>query len=239
MYNTLMADEQPQPGEVIIPIDRDTPPAVSSAAPVETPSFSPPAQEEQQYAPPQADSTPAAPPAPTIEVQPMQAPPQVPTETPYAPAPTEGISWRSTEFTSIEKNRLWYGAVVLGSVLISVVIYFLNKDVITAAIVLIALVGLAYFSGRKPREQDFTVDREGVSVGKNYYPFHEFRNFSISEDATSTSFILIPLKRFMPAINIYVPAEYEQTVMTIVSEALPFDQHHVDVVDAFMRRIRF
>ena len=228
MYNTLMADDQPQPGEVVIPIERDAP----TSAPVQTqaePSFDVPAAPAEEITQPVA-------PVVTTEASMPESP--NPLQTP-SPVPTQGVSWRAQEFIGGSKNRAWYALVAVGAIVISTIIYFLNHDVITAVIVLIALIGLAYVSGRKPREQDFVVTNEGVGVGQNYYPFQNFRSFAISEDQSATSFILIPLKRFMPAVNVFVPMEYEQAVMAIISGVLPFDQHHVDVVDSLMRRIHF
>ena len=149
------------------------------------------------------------------------------------------ITWRSAEYMAHDKDASWYGAMVLGSTLLAVVVYILNRDITTAAIVLFALIGLAYFSGRKPREQDFSVSSDGVQVGRNYYPYHNFRCFSVIEDQAATSVILIPLKRFMPPVNIYVPSEYEEQVVGLVSSILPFEQHKTDFVEGLVRRIRF
>lgn len=246
-----MADQQP--GEVIIPIERNEsaqPPEVAEPMPV----YDAKAQSGPINVPPPSDMPPSEPlpqvPAPveptvppTVQpAQPMPTPAPTVTErtTPQAPAYRgDGISWQSAEYFAHDKDSSWYGAMVLGSIFISIIVYILNRDIITSLIILFSLVGLTYFSGRKPREQQFSVSGEGIQVGRNYYAFHDFRCFSVTEDPSSVSVILIPLKRFMPAVNIFVPAEYEEKVVSFISDILPFEQRKADVVDNFMRRIKF
>lgn len=249
MYNTLMADQQA--GEVIIPIMRD--------------EHEPPRQEQVVAAPPYpgiaTESGPANIPSPG-SMPPSEPAPQVPPRAEVATSPIDesvtpdispsisspdfadslvdtSITWQSVEYLTHDKNPLWYGGLVLGSIVISVIVYLLNHDVATAVIILFALVGLIYFSGRKPREQRFTVSSEGVQVGRNFYAFHDFRSFSVAEDPSSVSIILTPLKRFMPAVNILVPAEYEEKVVNLIADILPHEQHRTDVVDTLMRHLRF
>lgn len=247
MYNTLMADQQP--GEVIIPIARS-----ESTEPSQTttpsPSFDAASQNEPANIPPPS-VTPAPEPLPQIPapIEPVNSPipqltapdtvPQNPNQGFAATPSSDTISWQSAEYFAHDKDSSWYGAMVLGSILISIIVYILNRDIITAVIILFSLVGLTYFSGRKPREQQFLVSVEGVQVGRNYYAFHDFRSFSVTEDPSSVSVILVPLKRFMPAVNIFVPAEYEERVVSFIATILPFEQRKADVVDNFMRRIKF
>lgn len=249
MYNTLMADQQP--GEVIIPIERTpyTQPQ-QVAVPSQTPTASPPEAPIVIAPPTSAPSPDYAPqispaPAPSATEPVVQtAPLERALYNPSQQAPTgiqtgEGIAWRSAEYMAHDKDASWYGAMVLGSALLAGIVYILNRDIVTAAIILFALIGLAYVSGRKPRDQQFEVSTDGVHVGRSYYPFHDFRSFSTTEDAAATSIVLTPLKRFMPAVNIYVPKQFEEQVVNLVSGILPFEQNKTDLIESLMRRIRF
>lgn len=248
-----MADQQP--GEVIIPIERNESmqpaQAVTSVSSTvtgttETPPTSAQNAANQPELPQPFVGAASVSPSPTTQ--------EPPTKTSAAPSPSvsdsygvtedvserdEGITWRSAEFMAHDKDTAWYAATALGSVVIAVIVYILNRDLVTAAIILFALIGLAYFSGRKPREQDFAVVYEGIQVGNNFYPFSDFRSFSLSEDPSATSIILTPMKRFMPAVNIYVPTDYEERVVGFIAEILPLEQHKPDLVEVLMRRIRF
>jgi len=240
MYNTLMADEQP--GEVIIPIERNEstqPPQVVAPSP----SFDA-SSETARVDAPLPSIAPASPEPtpqitePTEPIVPQPAPQVItPEPLPYTPdhniaalPPSDAITWQSAEYFAHDKDSSWYGAMVLGSIIISIIVYILNRDSITAVIILFSLIGLTYFSGRKPREQQFSVSAEGVQVGRNFYSFHDFRSFSVVEEPGSVSIILVPLKRFMPAVNIYVSAEHSEQVVNFVASILPFEQLKTDVV---------
>ncbi len=252
MYNTLMADEQP--GEVIIPIERNSAtqpqqavalPPVSAVAATDIPAANdqPTPGPSLQHTYPEA--TPTTEPALRLSSDGSAAQPLTQVPDTYSPRQFDAnqadgsIVWQSAEYMAHDKNANWYTMMLIGSVVIAGIVYVLNRDILTAAIVLFALVGLGYFSGRKPREQQFAVSTDGAHVGHNYYPFHNFRSFSVVEDASASSIILMPLKRFMPAVNIYVPAEYEEQVISFIADILPFEQHKTDFAESLMRRIRF
>ncbi len=226
-----MSDQQP--GEIIAPIPHDDvpmPPVQPQPIPAQPVQVMPPQQ-----------PTPAIQPDPTpVQQIPVPAEPTFYTETNAAPDPlSQNISWQAAEFISHDKNSTWYGAMVLGAIIFAAIVYFLNRDILTSVIVLLALVGLAYFSGKKPREQQFSVSADGIQVGRNYYPFHDFHSFSIIEEPSSTSVVLAPLKRFLPAVNVYIPKDYEESVINLIANILPFEQPKTDIVDSIMRRIRF
>lgn len=156
------------------------------------------------------------------------------------PLPLEDvITWEADEYIAHEKSRQWYIAVLAGSIVIAALVYVLNRDIITALLVLVALAGLAAFGARRPRRQQYAVAPEGIQVGKMFYSFADFRSFAVAEEKTGYSLVFVSLKRFVPAINVYVPEAYEQAVIDLVSSILPMEPHTPDVVERFMSRIRF
>lgn len=149
------------------------------------------------------------------------------------------ISWEADEFILQEKSGAWYGIVILASAAITALVYVLNRDMITAGLVLVALVGLAVFSGRRPKRQQFSVSQEGIQVGRMFYTFADFRSFAVAEEKIGHSLVLTSLKRFVPAINIYIPPEYEEAVVDLVASILPMEAHAPDFVERFTSRIHF
>lgn len=243
-----MPDQQPE--EVIIPIERGDS-LVQTPANNRPPALSNPPENGQQagVTSPSARTISESVPSTTTFVSP--AVPEITSDTPDFPLaaqqqssfasaqPGDSLSWRAAEYMMHDKSSIWYGGMVLGSVLIAGIVYLLNRDIVTAVIVLLSLMGLTYYSARKPREQAFAVSTDSVRVGSNYYALQDFRSFSITEDPSSISLVLVPLKRFMPAINISVPADYKDAVVDLVSKTLPHEQRKPDVIDNLMRRIRF
>lgn len=149
------------------------------------------------------------------------------------------IRWEADEFIAQDKTKVWYGIVMAVSVGITLLVYLLNRDIVTSALVFIALAGLAAFGGRRPRRQEFVVAPEGIQVGKMFYAFADFRSFAVAEEKVGHSLVLVSLKRFVPAINIYIPPEHEEAVVDLVASILPMEAHRPDFVERFMNRIRF
>ena len=212
--------EEQKPGEVVQPQQQEAVVSQASAtmpAGNEQPPFSPPVQQAEKPSLPFTNPTDSTP-----------------------DQPIEGlISWEADEYIANEKNRQWYIAMAVGSVVIAVIVYFLNKDIITALLVLVALAGLAAFGARRPRRQQFIVAPEGIQVGRMFYSFADFRSVAVAEEKNGSSLVFVSLKRFVPAINVYVPQEYEESVINIVASILPVEPHTPDAVERFMIRIRF
>jgi hypothetical protein len=76
-------------------------------------------------------------------------------------------------------------------------------------------------------------------VGTHEYTFNEFQSFGIIQEGPIESIILMPQKRWSPAINMYFSPEDGQQIFDILSEFLPFEQHERDIIDKFLHKIRF
>lgn len=221
--------EEPQPGQVIVPRSDE-----QARPPEPTPAEAQAVQPTPQPLPPSPE------PIPVVPVE-QPAPSPQPTAAPAAPhsLAENAIVWEAEEFAAQAKTSTWYGVTVLGSILLSLIIYLLNRDIITSALVLVALTGLAYFSGRKPRIQQYAVDGHGVQVGRNFYAYQDFKGFSIVDEGSHSSIALTPLKRFMPQINIFLPNEYVEAVSGLIAQILPVEQHKTSTIDNFMNKIKF
>ncbi len=71
------------------------------------------------------------------------------------------------------------------------------------------------------------------------YALQGFKSFSITEDGAIASIIFMPLKRFMPALTIYMAPDVEDKVVNYLSDVLPMERHRQDAVDSLLKRIRF
>lgn len=200
-----------------------------------------PSAATQTLPPPASASQPVVgttnqPPAPQTMVQSPAVPGSF-AQTPYNSPPdnilgTEALlEWQATEFADRQRTSTWYGAMVLGAIVVAVIVYLLNKDFFLSGAVLVGLVGLAFVSGRRPRSQHYEVSSAGIHVGKLFYDFHGFRSFAVDPTSTGGNLILTPMKRFMPAITIAVPGEYVEAITNLLSEIMPMEQHKPDLVD--------
>jgi hypothetical protein len=252
--------EGQEPGQVIIPHPQEpTPVPVASA----------PAPQQPSLPIPQVNSMPEAQPVPPVALPqpqvPQQAAPAPYIPEPIQPAPQtaepasgwqfnqeadsmapdrdeplpDTLSWTAAEFIAHDKGIGWYGALALGGIVATVLIYFLTKDKFTAGVVIFALVAFGAFAGRKPREEQYALNSQGIQVGQRMYAFHDFKTFSVADEGGAASIMLMPLKRFMPPLTLYVTKEVEDQAIDFLSFYLPFSEHKADAVDGLLRRIRF
>ena len=224
--------EEMQPGQVIQPHNSTEPAAPSDGAPE---PVRPPEVSQEPAPSPNASPEPSAPPE---QINTPQFQPQIEALASYE-APQDDLSWTASEFIAHEKSAGWYGVLALGGVLLAAAIYWFTKDAITAGIILFAAIALGVFAARKPRTQQYALTSQGVHIGGKTYDFQAFKAFSVAPEGAITSIVFLPLKRFMPALTIYVAPEVEDQAIDYLADRLPVEPHKPDAIDSLLRRIHF
>ncbi len=246
------SNERPQqfaPGDTVSP-------RLTGEAPTElpTPSSIPPEPPEtangavlpqpQAYSQPQQPAATETAQASTPTLQ-AQEPAQEQADVHEAPTtywqgdPAEVVNWTASEFISHQKTQGWYSMLILGSLLFSVVVWLVTKDIVSAVIVLMAGVVLASYATRKPRELTYQIDPSGLTIGERHYSYNEFRSFSVTPEGAFSSLVFTPLKRFGVLTTVYFDPQDEERIANIVTRYLPHEEHKPDPIDHVMRRIRF
>jgi len=154
---------------------------------------------------------------------------------------TEGgdeVSWRASEYIHHDKGVLWY--VVLGLVTIAGtgLAVFLQQWIF-AALVLAMGVAIGVYASRPPREVEYRITEEGIYVADRLFPYINFRSFGVEADGAFYSLQLRPTKRFMPGLTIYFAEDDGEDIVDVLSEYLPMEELKPDMVDMFMRWLRF
>lgn len=219
-----------QPGQVIVPR--------SSADSAQQPGGAPPAQVPDDV-PELPVPSPVAAPEPT---NPNVAPATVAAASPdgvvgqfYRPAETErpqftdisvhdAITWTASEYIAHEKGAGWYVALVVGCLVAAVADYLLLKDKVSAVIIVLAAIGLPMVYARKPRTQQYALTTQGLQVGTKVYPLQDFKNFSVAEEGAIASIVLMPMKRFMPPLTVFVAPDMEDQIINFLGNILPLEQ---------------
>lgn len=206
---------QPQPGAVI------TPGAAQASQPVE-----------------------AAPsPAPEPEETPIAEQPPTPNTDEAAPITDDGrsqsVTWTASEFVAHEKSADWYVLLILGTLLLAALVFFLTKDFISVGVVVVAGLLLAVYGAHQPRQLEYLVDNRGIGIGQKHFTYDEFKSFSVAPEGALSSLVFMPLKRFAVPTTIYYAPDDEERILSILSDHLPLEEHRADAVDSLMRRIRF
>jgi len=245
-----------QPGQVITPRAADDPVPDGNDT---TPDGAPQPDRPAPLPPNEPNPEPDEAPPPTPEPEPASLAPIAPmnaaamSEEPQgwqynnaetqAPQPTgqlpNDITWTASEFIAHEKGASWYGLLALAGLGAAALDYWLTKDKFSAGVIVLVAIAFGVLAARKPRTQQYALTHQGLQIGNKAYFFHDYKNFSVSEEGAIASIIFVPLKRFMPPLTVYVSPEMENQVFDFLSQLLPFEPHRTDAVDGLLKRIRF
>ena len=151
----------------------------------------------------------------------------------------DDISWTASEFIAHSKNPGWYVILAVASLILTLVIYVLTKDKVTAVAIVIASLLFGIMASRQPRELEYSVGIDGIHIGPKFYPYSVFKSFSVMQEEGIESIWFMPLKRFMPGLSIYFAPDQGQKIIDVLSEYLPFENRKLDLIDGLMHRLRF
>lgn len=169
------------------------------------------------------------------------APQSVPNSTTPKPAADEHaeMSWEASEYIHHSKSPLWFMGYAAIMLVLLAVAYFLTQAWTFVVLVVVMAVAIGVFATRPPRTLHYALTDTGLQIEESHYGYSDFRAFGIIADGGLYSIMLIPTKRFMPAVNIYFAEEDGEHIVDILGSRLPMEELHLDFVDRMMRRLRF
>lgn len=232
----MQPDEQPQatPTAPQMPVT----PVVAAPAPVASPPQQPV-------------------PVPTLPAQPMQAAvsPQMQVDSPQeieANTPVEydddvsdqpselptldPITWQSKEYTQHEKSPLWY--IVLGVVVIALMGIAIWLGAWSFAVLVpVMVVALMVYTHRPPQVINYTVSEQGLFINDTLHPMGEFKAFAVGQELEHHTLVLVPVKRFRPAIKVFFPQEVGEQLVDMIGAYLPSQDFRVDMFDKIIQKL--
>ncbi|MGH7196936.1 MAG: hypothetical protein ACREGJ_04210 [Candidatus Saccharimonadales bacterium] len=151
---------------------------------------------------------------------------------------TEPISWEASEYIHHSKDIVWFvGFGLIVAVLIGVAIWLASWTFL--ALVVVMAVAFVIFALRQPRVVHYSLTDRGVQIGEKTYDYTDFRAFGVVPDGGIYSVMLVPTKRFMPAVTMYFAEEDGEKIVDVLSVHLPMEEFNQDPIDQLMRRLRF
>jgi len=152
--------------------------------------------------------------------------------------PKASVSWEASEYIHRAKDAWWtigFIIVVLAGLAISI---WLQVWTVVGLVIAMAL-AFGVFAFRKPKIKHYTLNHSGLTIDDKTYSLEDFRAFGILTEDAFFSILLIPVKRFMPAISMYFAQEDGEQIVDILGSHLPLEEIHLDPIDALMRRLHF
>lgn len=149
------------------------------------------------------------------------------------------LSWSAAPIMDEHKSAQWYGGFVVVIVFIAALVYFLTGDFVSTVLVVVAVFGLTFAASRPSGVQQFDMYNDGIQIGQRFYPYQSYKYYAIDDDPIAHSIVLMPLKRFSPALTIPIGhPENIEPITDYLAQVLPHQAYKPDVVDWLMKKIR-
>lgn len=149
----------------------------------------------------------------------------------------KAVSWEAEEYITHDKNAGWYiGLAIVGLALVALSVW-LQWWTFTALIVL-CIISLLIYVLRPPRKIKYSVDAKGLTEGEKVYMFDDYRAFGILQDDTNFAIVMMPRKRFSPAVTVYFPKEKGEEIVDIFGARLQMEEVRLDLIDKIVRKLR-
>lgn len=149
------------------------------------------------------------------------------------------LTWEASEYIHHSKSPAWFMGYAGIMLVLLAVAYFLTHAWTFVVLVVVMAVAIGVFATRPPRTLHYALTDTGLQIEESRYHYGDFRAFGIIADGGLYSIMLIPTKRFMPAVSIYFAEEDGEHIVDILGSRLPMEELHLDFVDRMMRRLRF
>lgn len=149
------------------------------------------------------------------------------------------VEWKASEFIDHQKSTGWFLPLIIVALLASAAVYFLTRDILAVAVLLLGSITFAIYAQQKPRTLAYSLFPQGIKVGEKSYSYDDFKTFSIIQEEALFSVFLQPIKRFVPPITIYFDPQDGEKIFDILASHLPHVEREQDPIERLMRRIRF
>jgi hypothetical protein len=147
------------------------------------------------------------------------------------------IRWQAAEYIHRERDQVWFALFVVVTIVLIIAAVFLIKSITFAILVPVMAAALVVYTHRPPSVLDYTLSRQGLHVNDHLYPFSEFKSFYLVRGDVQYSIMLIPTKRFKPAVSVYFPEEAGEAIIDLLASRLPMQETQLDIVDRLIQKL--
>ncbi len=147
------------------------------------------------------------------------------------------VSWEAEEYVTYDKNSGWYiGLAIVGIALVALAVWL--QQWIFAVVVVLAFISLLIYELRPPRKIKYVVDAKGLTEGDRVYKFEDYRAFGVMQNDKNFAIVLMPRKRFSPAVTVYFPEAKGEEIVDVFGARLPMEPVKLDLIDKIVRKLR-
>ncbi len=149
----------------------------------------------------------------------------------------EPIQWQAPEYLQEQRSPWWFIIFWVVVVVIILIAAFVVKSLTFAILVPVMAAALMLYSHRPPRNMAYVLSNKGLYINEKLHPLSEFKGFGVAKDDALPSLMLLPVKRFRPALNVHFPEEYGEDIVDFLGERIPMQELKLDIFDKLIRKL--
>lgn len=180
--------------------------------------------------PEQPTSQPA--PEPQADVSPQMAVTQT-TDLPES----QPIQWQAPEYVQERRSPWWFIAFWVVTLVLMLLAVLVIRSWSFAILIPAMAAALMIYSHRPPRMLTYVLSGKGLYINEKLHPLGEFRSFGVIREEVVPSLMLIPVKRFRPALTVHFPAETGEAIVDLLGSRIPMQELNLDVFDKVIRKL--
>lgn len=137
------------------------------------------------------------------------------------------VKWSAKEHITYEKNIGWYvGLVVIGLLLVTLSLWL--KWWSFTLLIILSMVTLLIYAVRPPRELNYSLSSKGLMEGNRLYVYDDYKSFGVLKNGKNFAIVLMPRKRFSPAVMVYFPESQGEEIVDMFGMRLPMEEVKLD-----------
>ncbi len=148
------------------------------------------------------------------------------------------IEWTAPEYKHVEKSVDFLWAIgVIALVIAGIAIW--QRNYIFAIFIITAGASLILFSIRHPLEVSFGIDTEGLTMGKDKYPWKRLKGFHIKKEEDHSTLLIETDKYFLPVYTIPMKLEITDEIKDELIKVIPNIELEESKSMLFMEKMGF
>lgn len=150
------------------------------------------------------------------------------------------ISWSAPEYTHKERGNDWFWAIGIITVVACGIAIWLHNYVF-AIFLLVSGGSLIMFTLRHPQDVTYTIETNGLSMGKDLYEWKVLKSFNIkkNDNGDYAKLLIETSKYFLPIYTIPLPKENIEEVKESLLKVLSKSEIDESKSMVFMEKLGF
>jgi hypothetical protein len=165
------------------------------------------------------------------------APQMVVTDNTTALPEAQPIQWQAPEYVQERRSPWWFIGFWVVTLVLMLVAVLVIRSWSFAILVPAMAAALMIYSHRPPRMLNYVLSAKGLYINEKLHPLGEFRSFGILKEESIPSLMLIPVKRFRPALTVHFPLETGEAIVDLLGSRIPMQELRLDVFDKVIRKL--